>query len=326
MYIQLKTDNVLETVIITMAISCNDILREGSVTEFSKDDLATLSSSTPQQLETCLFILGKNELDKQRAQILWETIKTVYGSVNDIPEENLKQFGWLISGIPVADFSNITVTDIDTVTMLGLYRNLSNYQVDTSDITKSTNFQLVALKQTIDNQWSRKTPEQLTSIDLTALRQILCAFNDSEILSIHPDSYRDAAGELATLQNCPKSVLSQLVTLAMDDAAFGSPSKWNSIQVASIGCVMAGLSTASRIPPESMEGITPDIIECLPSSFLQTMTSKQMQHLTTNAASSISSGQMEGLSSDQKDAIDLAITGLKYTKQSSSATLSSTST
>ena len=54
------------------------------------------------------------------------------------------------------------------------------------------------------------------------------------------------------------------------------------------------------------------------------MTSKQMQHLTTNAASSISRTQMEGLSSDQKDAIELAITGLKYTKPSSSTTLSST--
>ena len=42
---------------------------------------------------------------------------------------------------------------------------------------------------------------------------------------------RDAAGELARLKNCPKSALAELVTLATDDAAFGRPSKWNSIQV-----------------------------------------------------------------------------------------------
>lgn len=49
------------------------------------------------------------------------------------------------------------------------------------------------------------------------------------------------------------------------------------------------------------------------------MTPKQMQHLTTNAASSISSSQRDFFSSDQKDALDQAITGLKYTKPSPSS-------
>lgn len=47
---------------------------------------------------------------------------------------------------------------------------------------------------------------------------------------------RDAANELATLQNCPKSVLTQLVQLALSDVAFGSQTKWNSIQVTKHFC------------------------------------------------------------------------------------------
>lgn len=42
---------------------------------------------------------------------------------------------------------------------------------------------------------------------------------------------RDSANELATLQDCPKSVLRQFASLAVDEAAFGNPAKWNSIQV-----------------------------------------------------------------------------------------------
>lgn len=60
-----------------LAISCNDILRDGSVKEFSKDDILTLSTSTPQQLETCLFILGKDEIDATRAKAVWTVIKQV---------------------------------------------------------------------------------------------------------------------------------------------------------------------------------------------------------------------------------------------------------
>lgn len=60
-----------------LAISCNDIMREGSVNDFTKDELFTLSSNTPQQLETCLFILGKDEIDSMKAQVIWTVIKQV---------------------------------------------------------------------------------------------------------------------------------------------------------------------------------------------------------------------------------------------------------
>ncbi|XKL69248.1 hypothetical protein PGB90_007017 [Kerria lacca] len=292
------------------AISCNDILRDGSIKDFSRDDLITLSSSTPQQLETCLFLLGKDEIDFGRANILWTTIKQVYGSVEDIPEDTLKQLGWIISGITADDFYNISISDIDTVSVFGIYRNLSLQQ-------------LTALKQTTENQWSRKGPEQLTSYDLVALRQILCAFNDSEIGAIHSDSYRDAANELATLYNCPKSALIQLVNLATDETAFGKPQNWNAIQVTSIGCVMAGLSSAAAIPAESMEGITPEIVKCLPSSFIKTMSESQLQHFTTSAASALSSSQQNVLTSDQKYALELAVKGLRYMKRSLSENLHS---
>ncbi len=54
----------------------------------------------------------------------------VYGSVVDIPEDSIKQLGWIISGIPVEDFYNITISDIDVVSVFGYYRNLSIQQVN----------------------------------------------------------------------------------------------------------------------------------------------------------------------------------------------------
>lgn len=53
----------------------------------------------------------------------------VYGSVEDIPEDTLKQLGWIISGITADDFYNISISDIDTVSVFGIYRNLSLQQV-----------------------------------------------------------------------------------------------------------------------------------------------------------------------------------------------------
>lgn len=41
------------------------------------------------------------------------------------------------------------------------------------------------------------------------------------------------------------------------------------LQVATVGCVMAGLVSPNEIPAESMEGVTLAIVQCLPPYFLQ---------------------------------------------------------
>jgi hypothetical protein len=52
-----------------------------------------------------------------------------YGDVSEIPDRCLQQLGWVASGIPLEDISNITVTEIDTIAALGQFHNLSLTQV-----------------------------------------------------------------------------------------------------------------------------------------------------------------------------------------------------
>jgi len=52
-----------------------------------------------------------------------------YGDVSEIPNERLQQLGWIASGIPPEDISNITLTEIDTIAALGQFHSLSMSQV-----------------------------------------------------------------------------------------------------------------------------------------------------------------------------------------------------
>lgn len=52
-----------------------------------------------------------------------------YGDVSEIPNEQLQQLGWIASGIPPEDISNLTLTEIDTIAALGQFHNLSLSQV-----------------------------------------------------------------------------------------------------------------------------------------------------------------------------------------------------
>jgi hypothetical protein len=49
--------------------------------------------------------------------------------VNDVPDKCLQQLGWIASGIPPEDISNLTLTEIDTIAALGQFHNLSMTQV-----------------------------------------------------------------------------------------------------------------------------------------------------------------------------------------------------
>lgn len=50
--------------------------------------------------------------------------------------------------------------------------------------------QLFALKESVQDQWSGKTPEDFTGYDLGSLQNILCAYNTTEIAAIHADAYK----------------------------------------------------------------------------------------------------------------------------------------
>jgi hypothetical protein len=52
-----------------------------------------------------------------------------YGDVSEIPDKCLQQLGWVASGIPPEDISNLTLTEIDTIAELGQFHNLSMTQV-----------------------------------------------------------------------------------------------------------------------------------------------------------------------------------------------------
>jgi len=49
--------------------------------------------------------------------------------MSEIPDKCLQQLGWVASGIPPEDISNITLTEIDTIAALGQFHNLSMKQV-----------------------------------------------------------------------------------------------------------------------------------------------------------------------------------------------------
>lgn len=62
-----------------------------------------------------------------------------YGDVSEIPNEYLQQLGWIASGIPPEDISNLTLTEIDTIAALGQFHNLSVSQVSIcSKMTSNT--------------------------------------------------------------------------------------------------------------------------------------------------------------------------------------------
>lgn len=49
--------------------------------------------------------------------------------VDDIPEDELQSLGWIAAGIPPRDFMNLSLTDIETITAFGKWRNFSKEQV-----------------------------------------------------------------------------------------------------------------------------------------------------------------------------------------------------
>lgn len=136
--------------------------------------------------------------------------------------------GYAIAGIPVDDFQNITLDNIDLVEVFGKDHDLPQEQ-------------LTAIAEAIIRDWTEKVPETLSEFDLLALGQILCHFNKTDILRIHPDAYKGAAQSIGELKNCPSEINQAFAQLAIQPTAFGSPKSWSQYDLGQLGNVLQGL-------------------------------------------------------------------------------------
>ncbi|XP_060834630.1 uncharacterized protein LOC132917762 [Rhopalosiphum padi] len=259
--------------------------------KLSKEDIVDLISIDNQsQIKMCLVVLGKDPLETGIAELLWRDLVKVYKTANDIPEDELQLLGWISTGIPAPDFMNLSLTDIDTIASFGKWRNFSKEQ-------------LVTLKQAIEDQWSYKGPSDLSSYDLAALGQVLCEFNKSYIAAIKPIAYKAAAADISNLINCPQEIIKEFASLATNRDAFGDPSGWTAIQVASIGCVIVGLDSVRDIQPDAFEGLSAPNMQCLPNNVLQAMSIEQLSHLSLSAVNALTYAQRSSLDREQIKAI-----------------------
>ncbi|KAL5243533.1 hypothetical protein ACI65C_010943 [Semiaphis heraclei] len=272
-------------------LSCDDESLKKKNRKLSKEDIDDLISIDNQsQIKMCLVVLGKDPLETEIAELLWRDLVKVYTTADDIPEDELQLLGWISKGIPAPDFMNLSLTDIETIASFGKWRNYSKEQV-------------MSLKQAIEDQWSYKSPSDFSSYDLAALGHVLCVFNKSHIAAIKPIAYKAAAADLSNLVNCPQEITREFALLATSRDAFGDPSGWTAIQIALIGCVIAGLDSVRDIQPDAFEGLAASSVQCLPNNLLQTMSIEQLSHLSLSAVNALTHAQRSSLDREQTTAI-----------------------
>lgn len=220
-------------------ILCNDILQYPDEKSLTMEELKSIPT---EEVNECLLALGKGIMPAENAKVIWSSLLNYYEDASNIPDDKLMVLHWVSAGIEPSHYENLTLSNIDVVENFGLFYDLSEEQ-------------LKAVADRVQEDWSNKDPEDYTSYDLTALKQILCAFNTTILDRIHPVSYRDAASALGDLRKCPRSVLEALGRLAVDEKAFGPADKWDENTITAVGVVMDGL-------PE-------DILATIPKALLQ---------------------------------------------------------
>lgn len=202
-------------------LTCDDILELPANKSLNLQELQTID---PKHVIQCLAHLGKEQLGINESDYIWKTIVKFYGGIANIPEKVLILLHWVTPAITPEEYANITLSSIDVIQNFGLNYNLNQAQ-------------LSAIADRVREDFAGKEPEDYTYYDLAALRQILCAFNRSEIEKIHPRAYRDAALIIGKLQECNPEVLAGFALLAIQDRAFGLPHTWSSAVEDIIGVV-----------------------------------------------------------------------------------------
>lgn len=143
-------------------------------TNFNPEDLKAIDQN---ELLRCLSTIGLHQLNVDQSQNIWNSLKHIFGGVESVPKEYLKQMGWSLAGIPAEDFSNITIDTIDIVEKFGENRGLSTEQ-------------MMAVADRVREDFADKKPEDYSQYDLMALNNILCYFKRNEIDRIHADAFK----------------------------------------------------------------------------------------------------------------------------------------
>ncbi|XP_045531742.1 uncharacterized protein LOC123718853 [Pieris brassicae] len=212
------------SIVITIAKSqnftCENLL---DISDNKKSvSLPKLKTMQRKDIITCLVRLGKEPLRSLEADYIWHSIKIFYGDVANIPESILATLQWVTPAIPAEEYYNITLGSIDVIENFGKDYGLNENQ-------------LTAVAERVRHDF--KEPEDYTFYDLIALKQILCAFNGSEIARIHAKAYKAAFVEIGELKRCSTDVLQAFFKLATDSSAFGPPDYWDNAVLSSIGAL-----------------------------------------------------------------------------------------
>ncbi|XP_060809780.1 uncharacterized protein LOC132903981 [Amyelois transitella] len=212
------------------SLNCQDILERPREKKLTIRELQMLQ---PKDIVQCLAHLGKEQLDNSEAEFIWQSIISHFGGIASIPDDILVLLHWVTPAVKPDDYYNITFSNIDVIQNFGLNYNL-NFD------------QLSALANRVREDFAGKEPEDYTYYDLTAIRQILCAFNRSEIERIHPSAFREAALVIGKLENCSPDVMAGFAMLAIQDNAFGLPSTWSEASKQALGKVADFVNISSQ--------------------------------------------------------------------------------
>lgn len=211
-------------------ITCEEVLDQP---EKIKLNLSDLQAMRPNDTVKCLSHLTRHKLSTAEAKLIWSNIVDYYNDTQNIPDDVLKELHWVSTVVTPEEFSNLTLSNIEVISTLGIDYGLSMDQLD-------------AIADRVREDFGGKQPEDYTSYDLIGLRQILCAFNASEINRIHPKAYKEAANVIGNLKNCDYEVLKAFAALAIKKAAFGPQRFWTSGTLKIVGAV------ANFFPKESV--------------------------------------------------------------------------
>lgn len=206
---------------IVSGLTCDEILEFPQDKKLTKEDLESMQ---PKDIVQCLVHLGREQLPRPEAEFIWKSIIKFHEGIINVPDKVLSVLHWITIAITPEEYANLTLNNIDVVQNFGLNYNLNEAQ-------------LSAIANRVREDFAGKEPEDYTYYDLTAIRQILCAYNKSEIERIPPSSYREAALLIGKLEKCGPEAMSGFATLAVQKRAFGPLRNWTEDTVKIIGKV-----------------------------------------------------------------------------------------
>ncbi|CAB3259441.1 unnamed protein product [Arctia plantaginis] len=212
---------VFVKIVTAQCLSCDDVL---DLPLDEKVSLSALQTMSAKDIVQCLAHLGKEELPTPEADFIWKSLITFYDGIEHIPDSVLMILHWVTAAVSPEDYANMSLSNIDVVQNFGLYYKLNEAQI-------------AAIANRVREDFAEKEPEDYTSYDLTALGQILCAFNKSEIERINPSAYKETAALIGKLERCNGDAMSGFATLAVEKRAFGPSSNWTDNIIKTVGKV-----------------------------------------------------------------------------------------